>query len=132
MAGSWDLVYRKTDTRSGPPSINWERKLQHYQRAKFVREWREAFRDIALVANIPKGLTYVGFEVLPIVPTRAMQDAGNCLPAAKAGIDGLIERDEGYGLIPDDSPEHVAWLLMHASVYEKGVSALWLRIHDLS
>jgi hypothetical protein len=132
MAGPWDLWYLRTDTRSGPPSIHWERKLQFYQRAAFVREWRTAFIQAATDVNLPKGLELVGIEVLPFTPTRSHQDAGNCLPAAKAGIDGLIARDEGYGLIPDDNPTHLRWLLMHASCYEKGVSGLWVRVHDLS
>ena len=129
--GPWDLIYHKR-----PPTINWERKLHHHQRAKFVREWREAFIDLAEQMALPKGLSQVGFEVLPILPTRALQDAANCLPAAKAAIDGLIEKDEGsdkhgYGLIPDDGPEFVPWIVFFASVYEKGVAALWLRVHAL-
>lgn len=132
MAGPWDLWYFKENTRSGPPSINWERKIHPKKRAAFVREWREAFRDNAASQGLPKDLDRVGFEVLPLVPTRSLQDAGNCLPAVKAGIDGLITKDKGYGLIPDDTPRHVAWVLMYASVYEKGVSGLWVRVHDLS
>lgn len=134
MNGPWDLVYFKR-----PLTINAVYGKIHYrERAKIVKEWREAFRLLAEEQKLPKGLSYVGIEVLPVLATRSLQDAGNCIPAAKAAIDGLLiggkhAKDEpGYGMIPDDTPEHLAWVKLHASVYEKGVNALWIRVHDLS
>ena len=134
MNGPWDLVYFKR-----PLTINTVYGKIHFrERAKIVKEWREAYRQIAEDQKLPKGLSYVGIEVLPVLGTRALQDAGNCIPAAKAAIDGLLDGGKhakdapGYGMFPDDTPEYLAWVKLHASVYEKGVNALWLRVHDLS
>jgi crossover junction endodeoxyribonuclease RusA len=82
---------------------------------------------LAQDAGLPFGLDEVGIEALPLMGTRVLQDAANCIPAVKAAIDGLVD----YGLIEDDSPKWLKWINCHASVYSKGVSGLWLRIHKL-
>lgn len=93
-----------------------------------MKEWREAGKELAEAAGLPKGLAHVGVEVLPVLGTRAMQDNTACLPSLKAIQDGLID----YGLCEDDSPQYVKWTVFHSPVYKKGVNALWVRIHDLS
>ena len=131
---SWDLVFFER-----PFTINSVYgRMNHHQRSSLVTHWRESFKILAADAELPKGLSRIGVEALPVLATRSMQDAGGCVPAVKAAIDGLIDHDKrvkkiyGYGMIPDDGPEHLLWVTLHASVYEKGVNALWLRIHDLS
>lgn len=101
--------------------------MHYHARAKFVLEWGSAFASLAEEQDLPKGLDVVAFEALPITGTRAFQDAGNCLPSVKAAVDGLV----GYGLLEDDGVDWVKWITLHATVYEKGVNALWLRIIEL-
>jgi hypothetical protein len=47
---SWVLVF----TGSRPLTVNGERKLHPMQRAAVVREWRDAFRVLALEQRVPR------------------------------------------------------------------------------
>ena len=59
----------------------------------------------------------VDVTVTPHLATRrGMQDVAGCFPAAKAAIDGLVDA----GVIPDDTPEHLASLTFLAPVVGHG------------
>lgn len=123
MEGPWEIAYHVR-----PWTTNWERTAHFRQRAKKVKEWRNAAHELAQAANLPIGLDCIGVEAMAVLPTRAMQDNTACLPSYKAMQDGLVD----YGVTLDDGPQYVKWTIFHAPVYKKGVAALWLRIHDLS
>jgi hypothetical protein len=125
----WDLAYHQR-----PLTINKERTLHHHARAKIMREWKSAFIQECIDKNLPKGLARIGIEVLPIHSTRAVTDASNVLPALKAACDGIVggKKHDGYGVVEDDSPEFLPWVLFYGGVYSKGENCLWLRVHDLS
>lgn len=109
----WTLWYP-----SRPFTTNTERTWHHHQRAKIVKEWREAFWALAKEAKIPR-LTKFGVVVTPVLSGRGRtQDVAGCHPAAKAAIDGLVDA----GIVPDDSPTYLRWILFQAP--EKGEPGL--------
>ena len=100
---SWLLTYE-----ARPWLLNAERSGGgrgvggHFGRAALVSEWREAFAQLALVHHLPP-LEWVSVEFLQICRDRRMPDIGNCFPAAKAALDGLVDA----GIIPDDKDPYV-------------------------
>lgn len=108
MARSWTLRYEER-----PWSLNQERSWHYHQRAKIVKQWREAYCALALDAGIPhlNGITVVA---TPILRGR-IQDIGNCFPAAKAAVDGLIDA----GVLTDDTPEYFHLLSFRHPVKSK-------------
>ena len=94
----WELIDNER-----PWTANAERTWHHMKRAKCVRLCRERFYWLALAAQIPK-LNAVSVEVRPtVVNRRGFPDVAACFPAAKAGIDGLVDA----GVIPNDTPNHL-------------------------
>lgn len=83
---------------SRPWSINAERSMHWSQRSALVDEWRTYFGWAAKARHLPS-LTSARIHVR----TGVGQDTGNCLPAVKAAVDGLVDA----GVLPDDTPEHV-------------------------
>jgi len=55
-------------------------------------------------------------------------DAGNALPALKAGVDGLVDA----GVILDDTPEYVKKISFHAPVREFQTNCLIMKIIERS
>lgn len=108
MARSWTLRY---DER--PWSLNMERSWHYHKRAKFVKQWRDAFKELAEAQDIPLlgGITVVATPVL----RGRVQDIGNCFPAAKAAVDGLIDA----GVIQDDAPEFLHGLTFKHPIKSK-------------
>lgn len=102
---------------SRPWTLNGERKLHPKQRAKLVREWREAFWLLAHEAHVPRHLTDVAVIATPFLSNRrGMQDVGAAFPAAKAAIDGLVDA----GVLVDDDPRYLKYLGFHAPVIGRG------------
>ncbi len=56
-----------------------------------------------------------------------LQDVGNCHGCTKAIVDGIVDA----GVIPDDKPEHLRWILYAAPVRDK---EHWIEVtvHDAS
>ena len=85
--GIWTLIH----DGERPPTVNWTRgQTNHWsQIAAKTREWRHAYWVRAKQANIPH-LEQVEFDIYPLhKDLRSPQDAGACLPAGKAAIDGI-------------------------------------------
>lgn len=87
---------------SHPWSMNTERNGSWHVRHSLVREWRQAFGVLARQRGIPP------LQRAHIVaqPCGVRQDPGNCFPAVKAAVDGLLDA----GVLPDDNGKHVASL----------------------
>ena len=117
----WELFYDKR-----PWTTNKERNLHHHQRAKLVKEWRTAFKELALEAGIP-ALPKINVSVTPILPDRRVQDTAACNPAAKAAIDGIVDA----GVIPDDTPEYLAWIKFYPCKVKKGHVGLLVQIEEV-
>lgn len=108
-----------------PWTINKDRNWHPHQRAKVIKEWREAFTILAYEAKVPK-LSYITVDIQPVLADNRLQDTGACVTAAKAAIDGIVDA----GVIPDDNPNHLGWLKFYPPVVEKGVNGLLVKIHD--
>lgn len=110
-----------------PWTVNGERKMTHHQRADLVRSWRERAAWLAKLERIPH-LDKVRIRARPLVRNRAaMQDVGNCYPAVKASIDGLVD----VGILANDTPDVVHEILFGASALT-GVDGLLLVVEELS
>lgn len=110
-----------------PWTVNGERNLSHHQRARLVRSWRERAGWLAKLERIPR-LEAIRVRARPLVKNRsAMQDVGNCYPAVKAAIDGLVDA----GVIRNDTPDIVQELIFGASALG-GVDGLFLVVEELS
>jgi hypothetical protein len=95
---TWRLIHY-----ARPWTTNGERRMHHLERARLAREWRHAFATMALAEDIPR-LERVVVTAMPVLANRRSRpDVGACLPAVKAGIDGLVDA----GIVPDDDPDHV-------------------------
>lgn len=109
--GRWVLSYSQR-----PWTVNSERgrggtkNRGHWsQRAKLVKEWREAFYELAVEAQIPE-LGAIHVEALQICKPGVMPDTGACYLAVKAAIDGLVDA----GVIPNDRGAEVPSIKMWA------------------
>lgn len=109
-----------------PWTTNKDRNLYPQARAKLVKEWREAFKSLAIEENIP-ALEKIGIVATPILPDRKFQDTAACNPAVKAAIDGIVDA----GVVPDDTPEYLGYVKFKPCVYVKGEAALVLEIVEL-
>lgn len=91
-----------------------------YGRASTIRAWREATVLVCRAAKLPTGITPVRIHAIAFyaTPRAPVRDRLNLAPTIKAIVDGLGPartitrngvpfRSAGYGLVPDDSDEHV-------------------------
>lgn len=91
-----------------------------YGRAATIRAWREATVVACLQAKLPKDITPVTIHAVAFYSSRQapVRDRLNLAPTIKAIVDGLgppkawtrngaQKRSAGYGLLPDDSDDHV-------------------------
>jgi hypothetical protein len=76
-----------------------------FGRASLTTEWRNAFALLAAADKVPP-LRWASIEVAQLCRDRRMPDIGNCSPAVKAAIDGLVDA----GVLEDDSTGHIAHL----------------------
>ncbi len=109
---SWQLTYH-----ARPWTLNAERRggTGHYGRAKLTREWREAFRVLALAEHIPPLSTLV-VHAHPFYRTaRSLPDTAACVGSVKAAIDGLVDA----GVIAEDGPAVVRRVTFHAPVVDR-------------
>lgn len=118
MPRNWILWYPVR-----PWTINKDRNWHHHQRAKNIKEWRNAFRELAVVEGIPR-CNHVAFEIQPVLGDRRVQDTAACVTAAKAAIDGIVDA----GVIEDDAPPFMQWMKFYPPVVEKGKNGLLVRV----
>jgi len=117
---SWTIRY---DER--PWTLNKERTLHHMARAKLVKEWRNAFCEAAQNAMMPH-MTKVEIVAQPYVLNgRYAQDTGNCFPAVKAAVDGLVDA----GVLIDDNANIVVKLTFLAPI--QGSDGLEISISEV-
>lgn len=114
----WELFYPVR-----PWTTNKDRNLHHHQRAKMIKEWRDAYKKLAEDAGIPE-LEVMYVEAEPWVPTRNFQDTAACNPAVKAAIDGIVDA----GVVPDDKPEFLKWILFHPCRHTPGQVGLMIQV----
>lgn len=106
-----------------PWTTNKDRNLHPMARAKIIKEWRGAFKDLALAACIPE-LEVMYIEAEPWVPTRNFQDTAACNPAVKAAIDGIVDA----GVVPDDAQRWLKWILFRPCKHTPGQAGLSIRV----
>lgn len=107
-------------------TLNKERTLHHFSRAKKVKEWREAACVVAQARKIPK-MKAVEVRFTPHRRNRqGMADTGGHFPVAKAIIDGLVDA----GVLTGDGPDIVRRLVFEAPVVS-GESKATLELIEL-
>lgn len=107
-------------------TLNKERTLHHFTRAKKVKEWREAACVAAIARKIPK-MKAVEVRFIPHRRNRqGLADTGGHFPVAKAMIDGLVDA----GILTGDGPDTVRRLIFEAPVID-GESKATLEITEL-
>lgn len=111
-----------------PFTTNAERKMTAFERARTVKEWRQAFALLAWAEKLPKRMaTPIVITAMPVLRDHRRQDVGACYPAVKAAIDGLVDA----GIIEDDDPDYVASIVfVRPELGAKG-DALVIRIETL-
>ena len=96
---------------SRPWTANAERRWHHMERAKKVKDMREAFGWLAKAEKVST-MTEVDITATPLAINRKnMMDVGACFPAVKAAIDGLVD----VGVLPDDDPRYLKSLTFIAT-----------------
>lgn len=113
----WTLTYPQR-----PWSLNTERTWHHHQRARIVKEWREAFFWLAKEAHVP-ALPAAHIEVRIGQLKYKLVDVGNHLPSAKAAIDGIVDA----GVLKEDNPRYLKSLTFWAPVKDKDHLTLIIR-----
>lgn len=118
VAGTWTVTYE-----AKPWTANQDKGLHKHQRAEKIAEWRRAFWGLARAQRIPT-CRMVSITVRPYYRrwNGKFPDPASCAPAAKAGVDGLVDA----GVIPDDGPRHVAWVKFLPAVMAADRDALAL------
>jgi hypothetical protein len=107
-------------------TLNKERTLHHFSRAKRVKEWREAAAVVARARRIPK-MKAVEVRFTPHRRNRqGMADTGGHFPVAKAIIDGLVDA----GVLTGDGPDIVRRLVFEAPIVS-GESKATLELIEL-
>lgn len=119
----WELEYE-----SRPWLLNEERSGGkrgvggHYGRSSLVRQWRQAFAQLAEIHRVPP-LEWFTVEAIPVCKDLRRPDVGNIFPAVKAAIDGLVDA----AVVPDDTD-----VFLHALTFRPalilGYAGLRLRI----
>ena len=72
-------------------TLNAERKMHHFTRAKNVKEWREAAATVAIAKRIPR-LEAIEVTFTPHrINKSGLADLGGHFPVLKACIDGLMD-----------------------------------------
>jgi len=109
---TWTLTYH-----ARPMALNGERASNRFRRAEAVKEWRDAYRLLALGDKIPP-LQWIHVEARPQYRTaRSLPDTAACVGSVKAAIDGLVDA----GVLPDDGPELVRRVTFEAPVVDRGL-----------
>lgn len=118
---TWELVHN-----ARPWTTNHERRLHHMARHALVKEWRDAFRWLAVQQRIPHLAGPIIVTATAILADRRRQDADACHPCVKAAIDGLVDA----GVIDDDNGDYVAAIVYVRPTLGAGYNALTLRIEE--
>lgn len=103
-----------------PFSINAERSEHRMKRAKRAKDVREEARLVVVRALAARGierrpvLPRARIDVLPFaLDRRYRQDVANCLPTAKACIDGFVDAE----LLADDRDSYLVSITFHPHSY---------------
>jgi hypothetical protein len=78
--------------------------MHHMPKARLTKAWRQAARQAAETAALPRNMSRVHFAVAEVKSSNLSYDVHNITPTAKAAIDGLIV---DYGLCADDSNDYL-------------------------
>ena len=112
VADTWTLTYH-----ARPWSLNVERRSSRFQRAPMVKEWRDAYRLLALEERIPR-LAWAHVEARPEYRTaRSLPDTAACVGSVKAAIDGLVDA----GVLTDDGPDRVRRVTFEAPTVDRSL-----------
>lgn len=115
----WTLSYA-----GRPNSLNAERSGHWAAHRQTTAEWRDAFGWLAVKERLPH-LDLIHVVAQPFHARSRLPDTGNCYPAVKAAIDGLVDAH----VIDDDGPERVRSITLLAP--QRGPDGLTLTITEV-
>jgi crossover junction endodeoxyribonuclease RusA len=118
-----DQMLYRLEFSKRPWTTNAERAGNHWERARLVKEWRNAFHLLAKEAKIPP-MKWMAVTAEPFSDAKGrQQDVAACNPAVKAAIDGLVDA----GILPDDSPQYLTSVTFLSPKKNKNALVLYLR-----
>lgn len=123
--GCGDQITYRIEYGARPWTTNSERAGNRWERAKNVKEWREAFFYLAKAQKIPK-LKWATITIEPWQKGGVFQDVASCNPASKAAIDGIVDA----GVLDDDSPEYLKLVTFLRP--QRGKNAMVLYLHGVT
>lgn len=102
-----------------PFTMNETRRMHFRVERKLVQHWRDTFSELA--AGAPR-LARAELRIWHEVGRRIIPDHAACAPAAKAALDGCVDRlaDDGTpvrGILADDSPAYIQRLIFEAPLF---------------
>ena len=109
-----------------PQTSNAERQAHYHASAKVRKAWNEAALQMCRVTKAPKNLDCIGIIIQPIYDKGPLPDTDAIGPTVKGIIDGIVtgkpnkKSAPGYGVVPDDSGKHVAYVCLMAPIVIKG------------
>lgn len=108
-----------------PQTSNAERQAHYHKSAKIRAAWNEAAHQACQIARAPKGLDRIGILIQPIYDKGPLPDTDAIGPTVKGIIDGIVtgkprkSAPPGYGVVPDDSGKHVAYVCLLAPILDR-------------
>lgn len=109
-----------------PWTVNGQRQMHHLEIARRITKWRNAAREAC--RDLPKLCPPISVSVTPYLRHGYVQDVGACYPAVKAAIDGMVDA----GLLPDDTPEFVAQIILNAPHLHQVEDKTLFEVRELS
>ena len=111
MTRSWSLRYE-----ARPWSVNQQVRMHWSWKHERVAEWRHAFEQLALAAQLPELEAATVSCRAQLGKGGRRYDAGNDYYALKAALDGIVDA----GVLPDDGPNYVHAVTLEAPVKGDG------------
>lgn len=121
---SSQMITYRIEYGARPWTTNSERAGNRWERAKNVKEWREAFFYLAKAQQIPK-FKWATITIEPWQKGGVFQDVASCNPASKAAIDGIVDA----GVLDDDSPQYLRSVTFLRP--QRGKNAMVLYLHGV-
>jgi Holliday junction resolvase RusA-like endonuclease len=115
-------------------STNQDRKMNHFERHKYVTAWKNSARmgwktlpidertELMSEGTLPPAIVQV---VVPFFQKRRRDPHNYCGTVLKAIVDGLVEE----GLWPDDNPEWIGHRESQITIGNQGLIHLYLVDH---
>lgn len=124
LTRTFTLTYRERPWLLNAERAGGDRGIGgHFGRSALTSEWRTEYTKLCRIERVP-AMDWISVEAQQICATENMPDIGNCYPAIKAAIDGIVDAE----VIPDDRGDPYLRGIMIRPPVSMGYDALILRI----